>query len=127
MAKAHIDLPDGTKVAIEGSSEEVAFLLSKYGAGSERTAAQPPPKTDSRRSKTRTRESSRKGPTGLITDLVAEGFFKSRRSLSEIQKKLEETGHIYAQTSLSPILVRLVRKRNSLRRLKEKKGWVYVR
>jgi hypothetical protein len=127
MAKAHIDLPDGTKVAIEGSSEEVAFLLSKYGAGSKRTAAQLRSKTDPRRSKTRTRESSRKGPTSLITDLVAEGFFKSRRSLSEIQKKLEETGHIYAQTSLSPILVRLVRKRDSLRRLKEKKGWVYVR
>ena len=127
MAKAHIDLPDGTKVAIEGSSEEVAFLLSKFGSGSERTATQPRSKTDLKRSKTRTRESSRMGPTGLITDLVSEGFFKTRRSLSEIQKKLEETGHIYAQTSLSPILVRLVRKRNSLRRLKGEKGWAYVR
>ena len=32
MAKASIKLPDGTSVVIEGSPEEVAKLLSIYGA-----------------------------------------------------------------------------------------------
>ena len=43
-----------------------------------------------------------------------------------VQKKLEENGHIYAQSSLSPALIALTKKK-CLRRMKEKKGWVYVR
>jgi hypothetical protein len=44
----------------------------------------------------------------------------------EVQKKLEEKGHIYAQESLSGPLLRLTRDKHVLRRLKDKKGWVYV-
>ena len=40
--------------------------------------------------------------------------------------KLEENGHIYALHSLSPALLRLTRSK-MLRRIKEKKGWVYVK
>lgn len=127
MAKASLNLPNGTKVNIEGTAEDVALLLSRY--------SQPSGPTKGRRKKGVKRKKSkgapsgarktRKGPTGLITDLADEQFFKTKRMLSDIQKKLEEKGHIYAQTSLSPALVRLVRKK-VLRRLREKKGWVYV-
>ncbi len=37
MAKAHITLPNGTKVEIEGSQEEVKHLLEFYGEGGEPT------------------------------------------------------------------------------------------
>jgi hypothetical protein len=39
---------------------------------------------------------------------------------------LEEQGQFYPVTSLSPTVLRLVRKRE-LRRIKDKKRWLYVR
>ena len=128
MAKANLRLPNGTKVQIEGPADEVATLLATFSgpatAGQSRGAK--------KKSKVRTVSSTRgskpkhKGPVGLITGLAKEGYFKTRKRLPEIQKKLEEQGHIYAQTSLSPAVLGLTKKQ-VLRRLKEKKGWAYVR
>lgn len=128
MAKANMVLPDGTKVMIEGTAEEVAILLSKCsptGTSSfgRKTSRKSGRKISGRKEKGPGKKKS--GPTSYITDLVGEQYFKSKRTLGDIQKKLEEGGHIYAQTSLSPVLTRLTRKR-TLRRIKEKKGWVYV-
>jgi len=129
MPKATLVLPDGTKVQIEGTAEEVAVMLTRCSPGG---AASPTPavkKKAKRRSVTRDgspRKPKAKGPVGLITELTAEGFFKTKRMLPEVQKKLEEGGHIYAQTSLSPAVLALT-KNKVLRRLKDKKGWAYVR
>jgi hypothetical protein len=49
-------------------------------------------------------------------ELREEGYFKSKRFLNDIKKKLEEKGHIYARTTLSPTLLNLV-KRKDLRRV----------
>ena len=129
MAKANLVLPDGTKVNIEGTVEEVAVLLAKC---SSTTPAGPSAATKKQRQKrgrgsggTAKRPKAR-GPVGLITELAQEGFFKSKRMLPEIQKKLEQGGHIYAQTSLSPAVLSLT-KQKILRRLKENEGWTYVR
>ena len=130
MAKASLVLPDGTKVNIEGNAEEVAVLLAKCSSTAPAAASRSAGKkgVKKRRSgagnpSTRTKS---KGPVGLITELAEEGFFKTKRALPEIQKKLEENGHIYAQSSLSPAALGMTKKK-ILRRLKEKKGWVYVR
>lgn len=127
MAKASLVLPDGTTVTIDGTAEEVGVLLSKFSEASELT---PVPKTKRKKagSGTTTGMTSKKkkdGPTGLITELADEGYFKSKRTIGDIQKKLEERGHIYATTSISPCLTRLTKKR-TLRRVKENKIWVYV-
>lgn len=121
MVKANLTLLDGTKVKIDGPEEEVASLLAKL--------SQPVGKKKKKKKKKDTaayRPTRSKGPIGYITELVDEGFFKTKQTLQQIQSKLEEKGHIYATTSLSPALVRLVRKR-VLRRIKEKKVWVYVK
>lgn len=126
MAKANMILPDGTKVTIEGTAEEVASLLSKVSQGGPVVGSGKTPSGTRAVAKTSTtRKKTIKGPVGHISALRDEGFFKSRQTLPDIQRKLEEQGQIYAQSSLSPALVRLVRKRE-LRRIKEKKGWVYV-
>ena len=128
MAKANMVLPDGTTVTIEGTADEVAVLLSKCSqSGTPSSGRGATPKSGRKRTAKREKGSGKRksGPTAYITELVDEKYFKSKRTLGDIQKKLEEHGHIYAQTSLSPILTRLTRKR-TLRRLKEKKGWVYV-
>ena len=129
MAKANITLPNGTKVTIEGSAEEVATLLSQFSGPS--TAAPNATKNKKRRTRKSTDTSPgtatkrRKGPQPLIAQLTDGDYFKSKRTMGDIQKKLEELGHIYAQSSLSSPLLRLT-KNHTLRRMKEKSGWVYV-
>ena len=56
---------------------------------------------------------------------MSDNFFKAKRTIAEVQKKLEEKGHIYAVNSLSTPLLRLTRGK-TLRRIKGKSGWVYV-
>jgi hypothetical protein len=127
VAKANLTLPNGTTVAIEGTAEEVAELLAKVSGptpaasatakkrGKRKAGSDTPAKSNSRR----------KGPQTLLQELADEDWFKTKRTIGEVQKKLEEKGHIYAMTSLSTPLLRLTRSR-ALRRLKDKSGWVYV-
>ncbi len=132
MAKANIVKPNGTKVTFEGTAAEVTALLEKFSGDTKpstsiRTSRSSKPKAGKKARANKKKAQSRNGPTGLILGLRDDGFFKTRKTLGDIQKKLEEQGHIYAQTSLSPVLIRLVRaKGKRLRRLREKKGWVYV-
>ncbi len=124
MAKASLTLGTGTKVSIEGTAEEVAVLLARFSSEPVDVLGQ----DRGKRAKVKNRAAAAKapdGPTGLITELASEGYFKSKRSLDDVRKKLEERGHIYPKTSISPILTRLT-KRRTIRRLKEKKSWVYV-
>jgi len=127
MPKAKLVLPNGTEVTIDGTTEEVTALLDHYckvttGSASAKKQATRPAKE--KKGKTKTKKSST-GPMGLIRDLVGGNYFKERRTLSAVQKKLEEGGHIYAQTSLSPPLLKLVQNKE-LRRVKDGKRWVYV-
>jgi hypothetical protein len=127
LATASLTLPDGTKVNIEGTADEVANLLAKFSQPAPPSRVSTAGEESARRPR-RGKPSGTKtksGPVGNVLRLRDEGFFKTRRSLPDIQRKLEEDGHIYAQSSLSPTLIRLTRKRE-LRRIKDKKGWVYV-
>lgn len=122
MAKAHIALTDGTKITIEGTSDEVAALVSKLSTST------PPSSKDKRRSGKTSEQSTSKskyGPVDLISALIDGGFFKKPKELGSIRLALEEQGHYYPVTTLSPLMLRLVRKKH-LRRLKDKKRWLYV-
>lgn len=126
MAKANLTLPNGTTVVIEGTHEEVAALLATVSGPT--TSASSSKKSGRRKSKSstpKTTKAVRKGPQVLVKELADEDFFKTKRTLGEVQKKLEEKGHIYALESLSTPVLRLTRSK-VLRRLKEKTGWVYV-
>ena len=131
MAKANLVLSDGTKVKIEGTADEVAILLGRFSAQESSYTGGTTTKKKVKKKIKKTTPGGRasikqEGPTSLITELVGEGYFKAKRTMGDIQKKLEERGHIYALSSISPALTRLTRKR-TMRRLKEKKGWVYVK
>ena len=127
MAKAHLTFPDGTTVNIEGNADEVATLLSRFSGSAppNTTAVKPQRKKAATNSGKKTQKTTRKSPQALIEELAGENFFKSKRTIGEVQKKLEEKGHIYALYSLSTPLLRLTRSK-ILRRIKEKDGWVYV-
>lgn len=118
MAKATVTLPGGAVVTVEGTSDEVSTLVRQLSGAipKERPAVTRAPRANRR---------SPRGPVGYIRSLKEEGFFKTKRTIGDIQKKLEEQGHIYQQESLSPALVKSVRSR-TLRRLKEGGVWKYV-
>lgn len=65
------------------------------------------------------------GATGAILKLKSEGFFGTKKSLADVQKELEKNGFIYPTTTLSPLLLKLV-KRGELGRLSDGGNWVYV-
>jgi hypothetical protein len=128
MARASLLLPTGTTVEIEGTAEEVAELLSLYA----RLSVPVESRKDKRglgltalANTSGKPKAPRKGPKAYVLQLHQSGFFDEKRSLPQVQEKLEAEGHIYPQSSLSTPLIRLVRSR-VLRRLKEDGAWVYV-
>ena len=118
MAKAHIITKDGTKVTIEGTPQEVATLVTqlKGRISTDRAITRKASKHKSR---------AKASPINLISELIDGDFFKKPKELGAIKLALEEQGHYYPVTSLSPTVLRLVRKRQ-LRRIKDKKRWLYV-
>jgi len=130
MATANIDLVDGTRIVIEGTSDEIARVLTLYRQAGEsampadasRKGSDRPQRPASSKS-TATR--SREGAMQYMRELIGDRFFSERRSIADVQRRLEELGHIYPQTHLSTPLRRLVQSRE-LRRLKEGGNWVYV-
>jgi hypothetical protein len=118
MAKAHITTKSGTQVTIEGTPTEVAALVDQLG-GRLSSGSKVKATTSKRKSRTKA------GPINLLSELIDGGFFKKPKELSAVKIALEEQGHFYPVTSLSPAVLRLVRKRE-LRRIKDKKRWLYV-
>ncbi|MBI3537451.1 MAG: hypothetical protein HY070_07850 [Chloroflexi bacterium] len=121
MAKASVQLKEGAKIIIEGTPKEIASLVARL------KDFQSPKK--SRRNeptiKHQSRSKEKATPMNLIVDLIDGGFFKKPRELSAIKLIMQEQGFHYPITSLSPTVLRLVRK-HQLRRIKDKKRWLYV-
>jgi hypothetical protein len=130
MAKANLVLPGGTKVAIEGTADEVAGLLERFSDGAAAESSNPAigtrrRKLKSSKAKIKTGKAKSPGPTDFIRELIADGYFKSEREIGDVRDKLKERAHIYAVTSISGPLVRLVRKKE-LRRSKKDGVWKYA-
>ncbi len=122
MTKANIRLPNGTKIIVDGTPEEVAKTVKLMQGGFESN----PKRTESVAKPTKKTEAPKQaGIVGRIRELNDDGFFKQQKTLKDIKNGLAEKGHIYPVTSLSPALVRLVRSRE-LRRLQHNKKWTYV-
>lgn len=127
MPKVKFVLPNGTKVSIEGEPEDLQSLAGAIAAAdrSHSVPATSREKPAVRRHKAPAPPTKSSGPTGYILELKEEGFFIKKRTIGEVQQKLEENGRIYALTSLSPALLRLARSRK-LGRLREGGAWKYV-
>lgn len=118
MATASVTLPSGAKIVIDGTQAEVADLLAKLQVGS-------PPARQRPESTSTKAPIKREGPARLLLDLIDADFFKSPQELGAVRIALEAQGHFYPTTSLSPLMLRLVRGRQ-LRRIKSHKRWAYV-
>jgi len=116
MAKAHITTKEGALITIEGTPAEVAAITEKLGG-----AMAPSLQKGSKHRQSKLKPT----PMGLLGSLIDGNFFKKPKDLAAVKVALEEMGHIYPMTTLSPILLRLVRK-HQLRRIKEKNRWFYA-
>lgn len=121
MLKAVVNTRSGATVTIEGTKEEVADLLARL-EGDKQNWAQPEGNQRSKRSES----GARSTPGALLSELIDDAFFGEPKELGEVRIALQEKGHFYPVTTLSPLMLRLVRKRE-LRRIKDKKRWTYVR
>ena len=114
MVKADIKLPDGTIVKIiDGTPKDISSVIDEFHRSGHMK------KTGIKQS------ASRGGPQIRIRELIDDGFFNKKRNINDVQKKLEENGHIYKITQLSTPLKRLVTNRE-IRRFKEDNIWNYV-
>lgn len=120
MPDATINLPDGTKVKISGTEEEVARIV--------RALAPPGIRGDSRQRPQRLRPANRAG--SAVKDYVMElhegGKFDKPKGLTEVREALAAEGHIVPITTLSGVMLELARSKE-LRRFKENGTWKYVK
>lgn len=116
MAKAKITKPSGTTILIEGSATEVADLVEKIEGTDGMNKHQ---------SKSKRLQRTKETLPSLIMALIARGFFKEPKDLSAVKSRLDEMGHVYPVTTLSPALLRRVQSRD-LRRLKQENRWFYT-
>jgi hypothetical protein len=116
MAKAQVTTPEGITINIEGTPKEISAVVDDLKKKA--TEAQPG----------RRRAKAKSGRV-LLGDLIASlrdgGFFKKPRDLAGVKSALAEMGHHYPVTTLSPVMLRQVRRRN-LRRIREKGRWLYT-
>ena len=119
--RATVEMVSGAKVVVEGSDEDVVNVVARLerfrnGGRAARAATKVRPST------TKTKMTL----PGLISEMISGGFFKEPRQLAVVKAALEQSGHFYPLTTLSPAMLRLVKARQ-LRRIKDGQGrWTYV-
>jgi hypothetical protein len=116
MAKAHITTPEGISIDFEGSPRDISAIVEELKKQT----------TDTGIARSRSKEKPGKV---LLVDLIGTlrdgGFFKKPKDLASIKAALEEMGHHYPVTTLSPVMLKVVRKRG-LRRLRANGRWQYT-
>jgi|SRR5579863_7998039 len=121
MAKATIKSKTGARITIEGTPEEVSNIVATIENASVIGHAKG---AIARAKAAKRNEKKRESAADLIIGLREEGFFDKPKTLGEVVKALEERGFLYPLTSLSGIVLSLVKKRE-LRRTKKDGKWVY--
>lgn len=121
MAKARIKSKSGAVITVEGTDSEVSNILAAY----ERTSVVGQAKEAIARSRAgKKTEKKREGAAEIIVALREAGFFDKPKGLGEIAAALEEKGYLYPTTTLSGVVLGLVKKKE-MRRKKNEGRWVY--
>lgn len=120
MVKANVKTADGTKITVEGTLEEISKIINLYRENKIVTHQKESKKF------TKQKASSRPTLTDKARELIEEGFFDKPKGLANIKQGLEEQGYFVPITTLSPIVLNLV-KRKELRRIKQQNKWAYAK
>lgn len=121
MAKATIKSKTGALITIEGTDKEVSDILGTF----ERTTAVGHAKAAVARDRAEKKERKKRASVSdLVVMLKEEGFFDKPKGLTDISNALEEQGYLCPVTTLSGIMLGVVKKR-LFRRKKVDGKWVY--
>lgn len=121
MTRATIRARSGAVITVEGTPQEVSGVVSAY----ERIGTINQEKqTIARNRAVKRKEKKRDSAGDLVIRLRDGGFFDKPKSLGEISESLEEGGYLCPTTTLSGVVLGLVKKRE-LRRKKVEGKWVY--
>jgi hypothetical protein len=119
MAKAKITTDSGTVITIDGTASEIQEIISIV----KHKESSPLKKIINKKQREETKINT---ATDVILSFRESGYFNKPKKLLDVKRALEEQGMIYPVTTLSPLLLKLVRKR-LLGRIKEDKKWCYVK
>jgi len=121
LPKATIKSKSGAVITIDGSESEIAKIVSAFQQ-SERVVQvrQRVSKMKVERKEQKKRQSAAK----LLIGLKEEGYFEKPKALGDITRALEEKGYLYPVTTLSGVVLSLVKNKH-LRRKKVEGRWVY--
>lgn len=122
MPHAKIHRPSGAIVTVEGTASEIAAILAQLEGPVPQSS--PSPQSKSPDAEQNTRDAT--GPSSLVLKLKESGFFDTPRSLGDIGGALQEQGFLYPPTTLSGVLLSLLKK-GKLHRKKAEGRWVYGR
>jgi hypothetical protein len=109
LMKAEINLPNGTKITIEGGPEEVLKVQKAFTPSHRSPKKKAKENFDSTGPK---RKPSKVGPLSRIRGLIAENFFEEKRTMSSVIDTLKERAVFYKNSDISPSLIRLVKKKS---------------
>lgn len=101
-------------------SDGDAASMAETGRSASRKRQSPPASSKPTRTSTSSEaptRSKRGGPHAYVEELIADGFFKKQKTISEVKAELGNRGHHVPLTSLSGPLQKLCQKR-ALRRQK---------
>jgi hypothetical protein len=121
MAKATIKSSTGAVITIEGSDGEVSSILMAFERGAAVGQARGIVAKQQEKKKA---AKKRLSGSDLIIGLNERGFFAKPKTLAEISAALEEEGFLYPVTTLSGIVLGLVKNKH-LRRKKIEGRWAY--
>ena len=121
MPKATIKSKSGAVITIDGSESEIAKIVSAFEQ-SERVVQVR--RRVSKMKVERKEQKKRQSAAELMIGLKEEGYFDKPKALGDITQALEEKGYLYPVTTLSGVVLSLVKNKH-LRRKKVEGRWVY--
>jgi hypothetical protein len=121
MAKATIKSSTGAVITVEGSDGEVSRILTAFERGA---AVGQVRGIVAKQQEKKKAAKKRLSASDLIIGLNERGFFAKPKTLAEISAALEEEGFLYPVTTLSGIVLGLVKNKH-LRRKKIEGRWAY--
>lgn len=121
MPKATIKSKSGAVITVQGTENEVANILSLFEELPRMSFKQ---ERAEKSVTSKQKDKKRTGASDIIVNLKEHGFFNKPKSLAEIESALEEKGYLYPVTTLSGVMLSLV-KRKLFGRKKIEGRWVY--
>jgi len=125
MPKAEIATSTGTKIIIDGSTAEIAAILSIY-----KDKPNKDPDTslvkDNHNDDSKRHQKSKLTLEDYILDLKSSGFFDAPKKTALVKEKLDQESHFYPMQTVSTRLIRMNEKK-LLGRIKEGNQWAYVK